>query len=328
MAVWKILQQAHELRAARRPFVLASVVRCERPASARPGDQALVTLDGALYGWVGGSCTEPVIVREALDALREEQARLVRLGPPETLPAEPPEGMVAHPMTCHSGGTLEIFVDPCLPETQIVIVGHSPVATTLAALASAVAYEVVVCDVEATQEDFPTAQHLLPALESDDVTLDTRTYVVVSTHGEADEEALAVALQSPASYVTLVASRRRADAAREALLELGLSSAEVQRLQSPAGLDIGAQTPQEIAAAILAEIIQHRRTTPATWEEVVSAMDALPATAVDPVCGMTVEVTATTPSAVYEGETYYFCCIGCRRHFEGAPTTYVNAYGR
>lgn len=327
MAVWEILERADALRAARRPFTLASVVRCERPASAKPGDQALVTLDGTLEGWVGGSCTEPVIIREALMAIEEEEARLVRLGPPDELPAEPPAGMVAHPMTCHSGGTLEIFVDPCLPAPQVVLVGHSPVVATLAELATAIGYDAIVCDPEApaNSEAFPANARLLPALDTGDVILDARTFVVVSTHGDSDEDALATPLQSSAGYVALVASRRRADSAREILTEMGVTAEQLGRLQSPAGLDIGAQTPQEIAASILAEIIHVRRTRPADWAPDGKVVVQEQETAIDPVCGMTVEITPTTPAFVYEETTYYFCCAGCRHRFEQSPSEHMVA---
>lgn len=325
MTVWDILEQAEELRAARHPFALASVVRCERPASAKPGDQALVTTDGTLRGWVGGSCTEPVIVREALAAMEAEQPRLVRLGPPDELPADPPEGMVAHPMTCHSGGTLEIFVDPCLPEPQVVLVGRSPVVTTLAELAAATALDVVVCDPELGAERVPSAARIVPALDPAKVTLDARTYVVVATHGESDEEALATVLRSDAGYVAMVASRRRADSARDTLLEMGVTPEQAERLRAPAGLDIGAQTPQEIAVAILAEIVQHRRTVAPMWHSIEPESRATPETALDPVCGMTVEITPSTPTAEYEGQTYYFCCTGCRRTFERTPEEHLTA---
>lgn len=327
MAVWEILERAGTLRATRQPFALAAVVRCERPASAKPGDQALVTIAGTLEGWVGGSCTEPVIIREALAAIEEEEARLVRLGPPDELPAEPPAGMVAHPMTCHSGGTLEIFVDPCLPAPQVVLVGHSPVVATLAELAVAIGYDAIVCDPDgpAHSASFPAEARLLPALDPEQVILDARSFVVVSTHGEADEDALATALQSSAGYVALVASRRRADSAREILTEMGVTAEQLGRLQSPAGLDIGAQTPQEIAASIVAEIIHVRRTRSVDWMTEKDVAVQEPEIAIDPVCGMTVEITPTTPASVYEQTTYYFCCAGCQRRFEQSPREYLVA---
>lgn len=309
--MWDLVEQGQELRRQRRPFALATVVRCERPTSAHPGDQALITDDGHLTGWIGGSCTEPVIIREALRALRGGASSLVRLGPPDTRPGITPEGVKVYPMTCHSGGTLEVFVDPCLPRHQAVLIGHAPVTKTLAVLAEAAGFEVIVSDPGAT------------ALDPNVVTLDARTYVVVATHGQADEEALAVALRGSAGYVALVASRRRAEVCRETLLAEGLTPEQVGRLKAPAGLDIGATTPAQIAVSIVAEMVQHACSTlPDEREETLQPV-LTPATFVDPVCGMTVEPAAGTPSLVYEGQTYYFCCAGCRRQFERHPERFL-----
>lgn len=310
MAVWEIVEQGQELRQQRRPFAVATVVRCERPVSAHPGDQALITDDGRLIGWIGGSCTEPVIVREALRALHDGQSCLVRLGPPDTQPGITPDGVVIYPMTCHSGGTLEVFVDPCLPSLQSVLVGHAPVIEVLATLAGAAGFAVVRCD--------PRTAPLDPNV----IALDPHTYVVVATHGEADEETLAVALRSAAGYVALVASRRRAEICREALRAEGLTNEQVGRLTAPAGLDLGATTPAQIAVSIVAEMVQHAAVSVApvaTPSPVILTLQ----TFVDPVCGMTVEPTEGTPSLVYEGTVYYFCCTGCRRQFERDPQRFL-----
>lgn len=310
MAVWDLVEQGQELRRRRRSFALATVVRCERPTSAHPGDQALITDDGQLTGWIGGSCAEPVIVREALRAIHADQSCLVRLGPPDTQPGITPEGVVAYPMTCHSGGTLEVFVDPCLPRPQAVLVGHAPVTEALAALAGAAGFAVVY-DPHAA------------GLHASAVTLDARTYVVVATHGQADEEALAVALRSSAGYVALVSSRRRAEACRATLRAEGLTAEEVARLKAPAGLDIGAVTPAQIAVSIVAEMVQHACTAaPVAHGEAPSPVSAT-AAFVDPVCGMAVEPTVGTPSLAYAGETYYFCCAGCQRQFERDPQRFL-----
>jgi xanthine dehydrogenase accessory factor len=307
VAVWDLVERGQELRRQRRAFALATVVRCERPTSAHPGDQALITDDGHLTGWIGGSCAEPVVVREALRAIQTERSCLVRLGPPDVRPAVAPDGVVVYPMTCHSGGTLEVFVDPCLPRPQAVLVGDAPVIETLAVLADAAGFAV--------------------ARDLNAATLDARTYVVVATHGEADDEALADALRSPAGYVALVASRRRAEACRETLMAEGLTRKEVARLKAPAGLDLGATTPAQIAVSIVAEMVQHAcATAPMAREEALSPISA-PMAVVDPVCGMTVEPTVGTPSLVHEGTTYYFCCAGCRRQFARDPGRFLASGG-
>ncbi len=325
VAAWELVEQGQELRRQRKPFALATVVRCERPASAHPGDQALITDDGRLYGWIGGSCTEPVIIREALRALEAGRSCLVRLGPSVAPPGLAPDGVVVYPMTCHSGGTLEVFVDPCLPAPRAVLVGHAPVTQTLAVLSGAAGFEVVVCATGATPAEFPTAQDVIASLDPTVLALDARSYVVVATHGQADEAALAVALRSPVGYVALVSSRRRAEACRAALLAEGLTREQVDRLKAPAGLDLGAVTPAQIAVSIVAEMIQHLCSTTPVAPGHDSVPSSAPLTARDPVCGMAVEPSAETPSLVHDGQVYYFCCAGCLNQFKRDPDRFLIA---
>jgi xanthine dehydrogenase accessory factor len=325
VAVWEVAAKGEALRRARRPFALATVVRRERPASAQPGDQALVTADGRLIGWIGGSCAEPVIIREARAALLRGCPVLVRLGPPEVRSGGLPEGVVGYPMTCHSGGILEVFVDPCLPEPQAVLVGDTPVAEALATMAQAAGFAVIVCGPEAGDGRFAAAKRVLQSLDPGLVTLDPWTFVVVATHGEDDMAALATALRSEAGYVALVASRKRASACLEDLGATGLSPEQLARLKAPAGLDIGAVTPAEIAVSILAEMVQQRRSPVARAAAEVGIPPEPPveATAVDPVCGMTVEIGPATPSHSHQDQTYYFCCPACRGRFERDPQRFL-----
>lgn len=325
MAAWELIEQGRELRRARQPFALATVVRCERPASAHPGDQALITADGCLYGWIGGSCTEPVIIREALRALRAGRSCLVRLGPPDAQPGIAPDGLVTYPMTCHSGGTLEVFVDPCLPAPRAVLVGQAPVTVALATLAATAGFEVVVCDPRAAVEEFPAARQVIASLDPAALALDPYTYVVVATHGQADDEALAVALRGPARYVALVSSRRRADVCRATLLAAGLTREQVDCLKAPAGFDLGATTPAQIAISIVAEMVQHVCSATTIEQGDVPSPVATAVTAVDPVCGMTVEPAEGAPSLIHGGQVYYFCCSGCRGQFERDPDRFLAA---
>ena len=241
-----LLTLAAELRRRGEPFALATVVRCERPTSAKPGAKALIRPDGRVAGWVGGACAEPVVAREALAALRDGQPRLVVLvGDGGRDPART-EGVVHFPMTCHSGGTLEIYVEPFLPKALLVLVGHGPVIETLATLGETAGYAVSVLPADATA-----------ALRG--LSLGPNSSVVVATHGDVDEQALTRVLATPAGYVSLVASRKRAGAIVETLRRRGVPAEQLARLKAPAGLDIGAVTPEEIAVSILAEIIQARR---------------------------------------------------------------------
>jgi xanthine dehydrogenase accessory factor len=299
-----LLALAHELARRREPFVLATVVRCERPTSAKPGAKALVRADGAVSGWIGGSCAEPLVVREALDALRDGQPRFLALvGDGGASGAGPREGMREHVMPCHSGGTLEIYIEPVLPKPSLVLVGSGPVVETLAALAAPVGFDVAVV----TRE---------PDLAG--VAITPETAIVVATHGRFDEGALERALRSAARYVSLVASPKRAGAVVETLGTLGVPT---ERLKAPAGLDLGAVTPEEIAVSILAEVVQARRSRP--LEARPPQPSPAPAgEALDPVCGMTVDVTTARFTSVLGGRPVYFCAAGCKRRFDEDPAKY------
>src|SRR5881397_167954 len=245
---------AAELVARREPFATATVVRAERPTSAKPGAKAVITADGHLLGWIGGSCAAPVVIREALAAIADGEARLIEIS---KVSGTPRPGVRHFPMTCHSGGTLEIHIEPLLPSEQLVIVGRTPVARALAALGSALGRHVIVAEPDVTAEDFPTANEIVPDLLR--VRIDDRTAVVVAARGDADEDPLAIALRTSAAYVGLVASRTRGDVVREVLAGRGFSAEELRRLVYPAGLDMGPLTDEEIALSILAQILSHRR---------------------------------------------------------------------
>ncbi|HZO75530.1 MAG TPA: XdhC family protein [Ktedonobacteraceae bacterium] len=311
-----LLELAYQLTRDEEPFVLATVVWCERPTSAKPGAQALIQSDGRLTGWIGGSCAQPVVVREATRLLREGGASfLLRLGSPEI--GIDRRNVRIFPMTCTSGGALDIYMEPHLPLPRLLLVGDSPVNVALSRLAPVL--------------DFAVAQFDQDALAQ--TAINERTYILVATHGEYDEDALEHALRSSAAYVGMVASRRRADACRNYLRGSGLTEEQIARLKAPAGLDIGAITPEEIASSILSELVQVRRnisaSTPATTvpegklpasEELAPAASG---TALDPVCGMIVEIAHARHRSSYDGRDFYFCCPACKRLFESNPQEYL-----
>jgi xanthine dehydrogenase accessory factor len=304
----EILTLAVELQHRGEAFALATVVRCEAPTSAKPGAKVLVREDGRVHGWVGGACAEPVVVREALLALRDGRPRLLGLyGEGGRTPGRT-EGLLEYTMTCHSGGTLEIYVEPHLPRPQLVLVGHGPVVETLATLGRAADFTVVTL-----ADDAPAAP----------LGLTSRASVVVATHADTDEDVLARVLETDAGYVSLVASRRRAAVIVERLKQRGSSAERLGRLKAPAGLDIGAVTPEEIAVSILAEIIQHRRSEKTTGAEA----DAAPAARVrldakDPICGMIVDAATAKFRSELAGRSVYFCCRHCKEMFDQDPERY------
>jgi xanthine dehydrogenase accessory factor len=303
----ELLQLAAELTRREEPFALALVARRAAPSSAQLGDAALVTAAGAFHGWLGGSCTHSVVVREARAALADGRPRRFVLAPePE---AERRPGVDAFPMTCHSGGTVEIHLEPVLPAPRLVVYGDSPAARALAALGKDLGYAIV---------DGSGAAPAEPAAPG------TRAprFAVVATLGEDDEAAIREALALAPDYLGVVASARRFAEMRRTLLAQGVAAAALDAIRCPAGLDIGARTPEEIALSVLAEIVQRRRAA-APREAPVAA----PAQAVDPICGMTVEIAGARHTAEHAGRTFYFCCGGCRGKFLAEPERYAAAAG-
>lgn len=288
-----VLIRAGRLAEEGRPYVLATVVRVERPASTRQGDRALVTPEGELEGWVGGACSEPIVIREALRALADGEPRLVRIGPAGRSGAEAPRDIVIADSSCASEGTVEVLVQPQLPRPLLAILGGGAAALTLAELARAIDWRVVT-ELKAEADA-----------------------VVVATMGHGDEEALEAALAGPAGYIGLVASARRAGVVLGALRERGLGEEALARVHSPAGLDLGPATQPEIAVAILAQLV--------AWRHTRAGGEAVLLEAVDPVCGMTVAVEAAGDAFVLDGVSYYFCCPGCRSRFEADPARYLSA---
>jgi xanthine dehydrogenase accessory factor len=253
--------KAHELVLAGVPFVTATVVRAEKPTSGKPGDKAIITVDGVMHGWIGGSCAQPTVIKEALKALAADEAKLIRLST-EPEAQKPRDGLVDLPMTCFSGGTLEIYLEPQPPRPRLLIVGTLPVARALAHLGSAMNYHVTLVDLDGGavgQNAIPYVNETLTNLDNLASKITPTTYIVVASHGNYDELALEKLLAAHPGYVGLVASRKRAEGVRDYLLEQGLSETDLLPLKAPAGLDIQARRGDEIALSIMAEIVQRRR---------------------------------------------------------------------
>lgn len=314
--------RAAALKQAGAPFVLATVVWSQRPTSAQPGAKGIVTPDGALFGWVGGSCTQPAVVREALLALADGQPRLLRLGPDGDGGAAR-HGVIVAPMTCHSGGALEIFLEPFLPPLQLVVAGESPVADALLRLGHTMGYRTVAARPQSRGAAPREANLILDTLEFAGLAANRRTVAVIASMGQYDEEAIAQALRAGIGFVALVASRRRFAATLDWLRDAGLPDELLTRVKAPAGLDIAASAPEEVAVSILAEIIARKATLAATPATVPPA-EADPA-AVDPVCGMAVETAGARYTFDHEGDRFYFCCAGCQRKFASDPQHFLTA---
>jgi xanthine dehydrogenase accessory factor len=320
-----LIQRVRQLQETRRPYVTATVIRSEKPTSAKAGAKAIITGDGELTGWIGGSCTEPTIIREAQKALRDGQPRLVRLCPPEKMGSQPQEGVIEVLLACVSGGTLEIFIEPSMSQPDLIVIGHMATAEALARLAKNIDFHVTVVGLGASPDRFPEADRVIDQLDLSSLKIDINTCIVVTSHGNYDEDALVAALQTEAGYCALVASKTRAQTVMQYLRDSEVPEERINLLKYPAGIDIGAISPEEIALSILAEIIMLRRRggwkMPENTTQVVTSKE--PETAIDPVCGMTVEIATAHFTAKYEGQTYYFCSRGCQHSFENDPIPYL-----
>ena len=285
-----IANRIDELTASRVPFVQATVVRAQEPTAAHPGDRAIVLADGTMEGFVGGHCAEGSVRTAALRALGSGESLLLRVlpGGEDVFPDSPGASVVVNP--CLSGGALEIYLEPLLPAPVLHLIGTSPTADALAALAPGLGF---VVDREAEGADLGGA-----------------TAVIVSTHGGDEAVAVRAALDAGVDFIGVVCSRTRG----RALLEgMGLSDDEARRVHVHVGLDIGARTAPEVALSIMAALVRGIR-----LEGLAVAAPApvvRPAEAVDPVCGMTVTIGPDTPHATVDGVDHWFCNPGCRDRF-------------
>ena len=257
----ELLQLAAELARAGTPFVMATVVWRQAPSSAQRGDGAIVTADGTFHGWLGGACTQPTVVAEAHAALADGKPRVLALSPEPQAVARP--GVAVFPMTCHSGGSVEIYLEPVLPAQRLVVFGLTPAARTLARLGRDVGWAVTVVDREGGGEGVGDLGgiEVRPASAAGDLggSPERPPFAVVACMGDGDEEAIEAALALRPAYLGVVASRRRFAVLRSTLLARGGDEAALAAIRSPAGLDLGARLPEEIAVSILAEMVQVRR---------------------------------------------------------------------
>ncbi|WP_198663603.1 XdhC family protein [Jiangella endophytica] len=293
-----IEDRAGQLLAGRIPFVHATVVRAQVPASARAGDDAIILADGTIEGFVGGQCTESSVRAAALGAIRDGESVLLRVLPQDEgeFPETPGARVVVNP--CLSGGAMEIFLQPRLPRPLLHVIGHSPIAAALFELGAPLGFDVQRAAPGAAPGPVPTA-------------------LLIASHGGDEPAAIRAALDAGVGWIGLVASPRRGAGV---LAELTLTEGERDRVSTPAGLDIGARTAAEIALSILAELVREVRAGRLAVPARAPASDA-PREAVDPVCGMTVVVGPDTPHLVVDGADVWFCGPGCR-------DTYARTTGR
>jgi xanthine dehydrogenase accessory factor len=292
-----LTERGAELTTSRVPYVHARVVLAERPTSAKPGDEAIVLADGTIEGFVGGSCAEATVREQSLATLERGESALLRITPE---PEEDQAGKTVVHNACLSGGTLEIFLEPHVPAPLVTVIGTAPIALALRSLGEHLGFDLRTGD--------------------DGLAPDT-TAVVVATHGRGEEAVLEEALRAGVGYVGLVASPKRG---RAVVDSLDVDDDLKTKVHTPAGLDIGARTPAEVALSILAEIVAERprAATPAPARAPVLLPMAEVATAIDPVCGMSVDMVETSLHLDHHGERVWFCGSGCKRAFAADPAAY------
>jgi xanthine dehydrogenase accessory factor len=336
-----LMELARDLSRRGEPFALATVVWRRAPSSAQPGNKAIVTGAGKVRGFLSGACSESVVIREARKALESGEARLVLLGSPEELGARANDGIELVAMTCQSEGAIELFVEPVLPTPHLVVIGRTPMVDTLTALAGTLGWRTVVVDDKGDPEAHPKADRVVTTLDLEAAGVTEQSMVVVATQGQYDELAVDKALATKATYIGLIASRRRAAAVLDWLRDVDYTDEMIARIKAPAGLDLGSLKHEEIVVGVLAELVQfHAAHRPSFAPETAHAGATGPGTAVaapdsepqpgagpseatDPVCGMLVDVATARFSTEHGGQTYYFCCPACKKKFEGDPDRYL-----
>lgn len=253
------------LKAEGRPFAVATVVRTQDATSAKAGAKAIVTPDNVLHGWIGGGCVQGAVRQAARQSLEDGKTRLLSVKPGEALVAEgleageTAEGVEYHRSVCPSGGTVDIFVEPMLPRPALYVCGASPVARAICDLAQRLGFSVTLAVLADDQPGFSGIDRCVEGFDLSDEAIAEDGFIVVATQGKRDREALASALRTAARYVAFIGSRTKAATLKDQLVEGGLPVETASRLKSPAGLDIGAITPDEIALSVMAEIVAERR---------------------------------------------------------------------
>jgi xanthine dehydrogenase accessory factor len=358
-----------QLERTRERFAIATVVAREAPVSSHVGDRALVFADGRMEGFVGGSCSRDLVRRQALGAIRSRLPVLlqIRNGEPSLPSVAAPVGeseccrsddraasvveRIVIPMSCASEGAVDVYIEPRVPERQLVVVGYTPVADALARMAAALDYDVVrVVAGDELRDIGPQAgervieltdfRAFIAALEPAEC---ESLVAIVASQGHYDELALETLQAFDTAFVGLLASRRRAATVFGVLAQQGVAPDRIAMIRNPVGLDIGARSAGDVAVSILAEIVANlplssKQEAPAREPRAVpvqaapgnaahGSAQANTATAVDPVCGMDVDVASALHRFERDGQTFIFCCAGCRASFTADPERYVLARG-
>lgn len=321
------INKINEFKNGAEAYALAIIVRRKIPSSGKPGDKAIITADGHIHGWIGGGCTRGIVLKEALLSIKERKPRFVSISPNKVERTD--ENTKFYAMTCQSGGEVEVYIEPVLPKPQLIIFGTSHIAKSLAKVAKAIDYQVDVVMSSADKNVFPEVDNIIGIKDLDSNQIKSSAYIVVCTQGEGDAEALQKALAIGSSYLSFVASRKKANAIYREVRGMGATFDQLKTIKTPAGLDIGAKMPDEVAISILAEIIKHYRAA----DELIQSNEEDKGEItlknedfyINPVCNIPVQKSTAKHVINYKEKDYYFCCDGCKVSFEKEPDKYALA---
>lgn len=305
------------------PYATAVIVRRRTPSSGKPGDQAVITPDGKIHGWIGGGCTRGIVLKEALLAMQDRKPRFVSIGQEKKTSTF--ANTKIYSMTCQSGGEVELYIEPVLPKPQIVIFGNSHIGMALAKIAKTMDYRVDVIQSKIDESVYPTADNIYAIDDFEAQEQHKGSFVVVCTQGEGDSEALHQAIILKHQYLAFVSSRMKAQAVFTELRKTkGISFDQLKEIKTPAGLDLGAKLPEEVAISILAEIIKQFREEKSE-DKTSSDTLGLPNDEyyLNPVCNIPIQKSTAKHILEHQGEKVYFCCDGCKVSFEKDPAKYM-----
>ena len=312
------IRRAAELERAGKPFAIATVIDTIAPTSAKPMAKAIITSDGKMEGWIGGGCSQNTVIEEGLKCIRDGMASIIRLSPEKST-----NGNLTYKkaifLTCESGGTLEFHIEPVLPMTKLVIYGNTPTVSSLAKMGLFLEFDVIVLSPDLSDLDLDKKVTKITEFSS----VEGPCMAVVATQGNGDLRALKAAIASEPEFLSLIASKKKTKSLLERLETQSIESEQIERIKFPAGLDIGAVTPEEIAVSIMAELVQKRREITRKDEIIIETVHQGSGKEKDPICGMFVDPATADCFSVYEDVTYYFCCGGCKDRFEAEPSSYI-----
>ena len=300
------------------PFAIATVIDTVAPTSAKPMAKAIITADGKMEGWIGGGCAQETVIEEALRCINKGMASVLRLSPDQIS-----DGNVSYKkeifLTCESGGTLEFHIEPVLPMTKLVIYGNTPTVKALSKMGEHLGYEVYALAPGISKMDLPDG-----VIKKEEFSIiEGQCVAIVATQGDGDLKALRAAVASKPEFLSLIASKKKTNTLLKQLENEGIEKDIIGSIKFPAGLDIGAITPQEIAVSIMAELVQQKRAVAQREEIILEVKDTENGKEQDPICGMLVDPQTADSFFEHDGVNYYFCCGGCKEKFEAEPAAYI-----